>query len=299
MALFPDAELCRIGADFNGRMGWHIEDLDSTQVHQYKADQRFPTASVIKIAVLIELFRQAEDGRLALGDRHRLRGDISAHGSGVLAIARDEPELTLYDYARLMMGVSDNIATDYLMDLLGLDNINATLDRLGCPNVRAAVTLGRYHYRMVGMDREPTNRANDAVYLERLRNQEANCQSISYSDSLDNNVAAPGELAALLAAIVRGQLISSQASLAMLELLKSGRDTRMIRRYLKPEVMVAHKYGSSGIIKGDAGIIWLPTGPLVVVAFALAQSDANAGAAAIAEITRLAVAALAPDCLLD
>ena len=49
----------------------------------------------------------------------------------MLQIAQDEPELTLRDYARLMMGISDNIATDFLMGLLGLDQINATLDRLG------------------------------------------------------------------------------------------------------------------------------------------------------------------------
>ena len=81
----------------------------------------------------------------------------------MLQIARDEPELTLRDYARLMMGISDNIATDFLMGLLGLGQINTTLDRLGYANVRAAATMGRYHYRMVGMDEMPTNRANDAV----------------------------------------------------------------------------------------------------------------------------------------
>ena len=299
MSLFPDAALRQIAAAFDGRMGWHIEDLATGQVHQYKADERFPTASVIKIAVMVELFRQAEAGGLSLDDRYRLRGDISTHGSGVLAIARDEPELSLYDYARLMMGISDNIATDYLMGLMGLGAINATLDRLGCPNVRAAVTLGRYHYRMVGMDEEPTNRANDAVYRERASTQGVNYGSVSYSDSLENNVAAPGELAALLAAIQGGQVVSATACQAMLELLKTARDMRMIRRYLKPDVVVAHKYGSSGLIKGDAGLVWLPEGPLVVVAFALARGDGPAAAEAIAQVTRLAVEALAPECVAD
>ena len=88
MSVFPDAALRQIAAAFDGRMGWHIEYLATGQVHQYRADERFPTASVIKIAVLVELFRQAEAGRLSLDDRHRLRGDISTHGSGVLQIAR-------------------------------------------------------------------------------------------------------------------------------------------------------------------------------------------------------------------
>ena len=203
MGVFPAAALRRTAAAFDGRMGWHLEDLATGQVHQYRADERFPTASVIKIAVLVELFHQAEVGRLSLDDRHRLRGNISTHGSGVLQIARDEPELTLRDYARLMMGISDNIATDFLMGLLGLDQINATLDRLGCANVRAAATMGRYHYRMVGMDEMPTNRANDAVYRERVSTRGLDYGSVSFGDSLANNVAAPGELASLLAAMYR------------------------------------------------------------------------------------------------
>lgn len=299
MGVFPDAALRQIAAAFDGRMGWHLEDLATGQVHQYRADERFPTASVIKIAVLVELFRQAETGRLSLDDRHRLRGDISTHGSGVLQIAQDEPELTLRDYARLMMGISDNIATDFLMELLGLDQINATLDQLGCANVRAAATMGRYHYRMVGMDEVPTNRANDAVYRERVSTRGLDYGSVSFGDSLENNVAAPGELASLLAAMYRGQVVSAAASKAMIELLKTGRDTRMIRCYLKPDVVVAHKYGSSGIIKGDAGLVFLPDGPLVVVAFALARDDGPAAAEAIAEVTRLAVGALAPECVVD
>ena len=191
MGVFPAAALRRIAAAFDGRMGWHLEDLATGQVHQYRADERFPTASVIKIAVLVELFHQAEAGRLSLDDRHRLRGDISTHGSGVLQIARDEPELTLRDYARLMMGISDNIATDFLMGLLGLDQINATLDRLGCANVRAAATMGRYHYRMVGMDEMPTNRANDAVYRERVSTRGLDYSSVSFGDSLEKQRGRP------------------------------------------------------------------------------------------------------------
>ncbi|MYK39267.1 MAG: hypothetical protein F4049_03505, partial [Gemmatimonadetes bacterium] len=54
MGVFPDAALRQIAAAFDGRMGWYIEDLTTGQVHQYRADERFPTASVIKIAVLVE-----------------------------------------------------------------------------------------------------------------------------------------------------------------------------------------------------------------------------------------------------
>jgi hypothetical protein len=73
--------------------------------------------------------------------------------------------------------------------------------------------------------------------------------------------------------------------------LAANRD--MIPRYLDPGVDIAHKFGSSGRIKADVGIVYLPGGPLVVSAFALAAAAAD-GAAAIAELTRLAAGALAP-----
>ena len=127
----------------------------------------------------------------------------------------------------------------------------------GPPRPWAAITTC-----MVGMDEMPTNQVNDVVYRERASTQGLDYGSVSFGDSLENNVAAPRELASLLAAIYRGQVVSAAASKAMIELLKTGRDTRMIRCYLQPDVVVAHKYGSSGIIKGDAGLVFLPDRPL-------------------------------------
>ena len=84
----------------------------------------------------------------------------SPHGSGQLKLMRDEPEITLRDYCRMMITISDNMATDLLMEAVGIPNINTFLDRLGCPNTRTSVTMGRYHYRMTYQDDLPTNRVN-------------------------------------------------------------------------------------------------------------------------------------------
>ena len=111
----PTAACDQIAADFRGRIGFYIEDLTTGITHEYNADQRFPTASVCKVPVMIELFHQAETGNLSLDDRHRLHGDISTHGSGMLKLMEDEPELTLRDYCRLMISISDNMATDFLL----------------------------------------------------------------------------------------------------------------------------------------------------------------------------------------
>ena len=292
---FPRAAYDQIASDFRGRIGFYIEDLTTGITHEHNADQRFPTASVCKIPVMIELFRQVEVGILSLDERHRLQGNISTHGSGTLQLMKDAPELTLRDYCRLMMSISDNMATDFLLGVVGLESVNATLDAMGFPNTRTSVTLGRYHYRMFGMDDLPCNRENDVLQQKRAKTHGTDFNSVSFQDSLENNVATPRDMGSILKQLHAGQVVSPQASAAMIEMLKLCNDRRMIPRDLKPDIPTAHKIGSSGRIKGDVGLIFLPTGPLVVSAFALASSDGVRGDETIAEITRLAVEAFSPE----
>ena len=292
---FSTAACDQIAADFCGRIGFYIEDLTTGITHEHNAYQRFPTASVCKVPVMIELFRQVENGTLSLDDRRRLQGDISTHGSGTLQLMEDEPELTLRDYCRLMIGVSDNMATDLLLEVVGLESVNATLDAMGFPNTRTSVTLGRYHYRMFGMDDVPCNRANDVVQQKRAETYGTDFDSVSFQDSLENNVATPRDMGNILKQLHAGQIVSPQASAAMIEMLKLCNDRRMIARDLNRDIPIGHKIGSSGRIKGDVGLIFLPTGPLVVSAFALASSDGVRGDEAIAEIARLAVETFSPE----
>ena len=292
---FPRAAYDQIAADFCGRIGFYIEDLTTGITHEHNADQRFPTASVCKVPVMIELFRQVEIGRLSLDERRRLQGNISTHGSGTLQLMEDGPELTLRDYCRLMMGISDNMATDFLLDVVRLESVNATLDAMGFPNTRTSVTLGRYHYRMFGMDDIPCNRENDVLQQKRAETHGVDFNSVSFQDSLENNVATPRDMGVILKQLHAGQIVSPQASATMIDMLKLCNDRRMIPRDLKSDIPIAHKIGSSGRIKGDVGLIFLPTGPLVVSAFALASGDGIRGDEAIAEITQLAVETLSPE----
>ena len=292
---FPRAAYDQIAADFCGRIGFYIEDLTTGITHEHNADQRFPTASVCKVPVMIELFRQVEIGRLSLDERRRLQGNISTHGSGTLQLMEDGPELTLRDYCRLMMGISDNMATDFLLDVVGLESVNATLDAMGFPNTRTSVTLGCYHYRMFGMDDIPCNRENDVLQQKRAETHGVDFNSVSFQDSLENNVATPRDMGVILKQLHAGQIVSPQASATMIDMLKLCNDRRMIPRDLKSDIPIAHKIGSSGRIKGDVGLIFLPTGPLVVSAFALASGDGIRGDEAIAEIARLAVETLSPE----
>lgn len=300
---FPTAEIDRVGEEFDGRFGIYVEDLNSGTSYGYCDNERLPTASVCKVTVMMELFRQAEAGELSLDDRLRFNGDtICRGGSQVLDTTQDAPELTLRDYCRLMITVSDNTATDFLMEIVGDGAVNTMLDDMGYTQTRTSVTLGRYHYRMAGLgDDVPTCPENDVLQRENSKAHGHDYDSLSYSDSPENNVAAPREMADMLKKMHRGQMLSASSSEEMLGMLRYGRDRRMIPRHIKPEIAIAHKYGSSGIIKGNVGIIYLPSGPLIVAGFALGRpgNDGELGSVAIARVTRLAAAAFSPDSLLE
>ena len=165
----------------------------------------------------------------------------SPHGSGQLKLMRDEPEITLRDYCRMMITISDNMATDLLMEAVGIPNINTFLDRLGCPNTRTSVTMGRYHYRMTYQDDLPTNRANDVLQAEASAAGANDYKSVSYSDSLENNVAAPAEMGGIMKRMYEGTLVSSDASSEMLEMMKNARELRMIRPY-SPVIVHRHPH---------------------------------------------------------
>ena len=157
------------------------------------------------------------------------------------------------------------------------------------------MTIGRYHYAMAGMEDLPCNPGNDAVLLARLEEGERDFDSISYSDSLQNNVTSPREMALLVKEIHLGETVSAGASATMIEMMKGCQDRRMMARYIDPEIEVAQKTGSSGRIKGNTGIAYLPSGPLLISVYGLAAADDVDGAEAIAKISRLAVGAVSPE----
>lgn len=140
--MLPTGELDRLTDSFDGRIGVYIKDIASGATYTPAAAERFPTASAIKLPVLVELYRQAETGDLNLDERRPLRAGIARQfASGPLRMFRDDPKLTLWDYARAMMIVSD----DVLMDAVGLESVNETMVSLGCLNTRCSMSMGTWH----------------------------------------------------------------------------------------------------------------------------------------------------------
>lgn len=129
------ARLSAVAEQVDGLVGVSVEDLTSGATLELRQDEVFPTASTIKVAVLYELYRQAEEGRLRLDEVTR-PGLPRAQGGGVLQALGPQVSLTWRDLAVLMMGWSDNEATNLLIDELGLGAVDARLRGLGFAQTR-------------------------------------------------------------------------------------------------------------------------------------------------------------------
>ena len=300
MPQFPVDAMNDAAARFPGRIGVCLKDANSGLRYEYNANEPLPTASVVKVPIMIELFRQAHAGQVSLDDRYRMRTDISSHGTGTLKITRDRPELTLRDYCRLMIGVSDNMATDMIVHLVTPASINSTMEAMGYHNTRANMPLGAWHYLMKGIVETPSRETDDTYASGNLQDGPGD-KELPFASDLRNNVASARDLADIMEKIHEGEMIGPAASAQMTEMMKVPKGSNRIRQYLKPNIETARKTGGSGRIKADAGIIYLPTGPMFAGALATSDhpQDGTKGMEAIGLITGMACAAVSPESVID
>lgn len=122
--------LQRIAGAVDGSVAYLVVDLNTGQRFAQRADEPFPTASTIKIGILYELFAQVEEARLTLDDPRPVPQASRVGGAGILQRLQS-PVISLRDHARLMIMLSDNTATNVLIDALGANRVNARMHALG------------------------------------------------------------------------------------------------------------------------------------------------------------------------
>lgn len=222
-------------------------------------DRRYGAASTVKIPLMVEIFRQIDRGERALGDRHRLRDEDRAPGSGVLLELHEGIELTLRDLIYLMISISDNTATNILIDYAGMDQVNATMRSLGMTRS----TLGR---KMKGRPAQGDEQENWAT---------------------------PDDYASVVQAILAGRAASAASCAAMERMLETQQNKRRIARYL-PEaegIRWGSKTGSIQGVTNDVGFITTAVGTLIVSVFCESLPDQHVGERVIGDISRAAMGA--------
>lgn len=147
----PDVE--RMAKELGGTVSVAVRNIDNAFDFSFNDEARVGSASTIKVPILLEALRQARDGVLSLDKDHAITADQRCDGSGVLRHMRDGLVVTIRDLLTLMIIVSDNTATNILIDIVGIDKVNSTLRGFGY----TSTTLMRKMYDWDGIARGRNN----------------------------------------------------------------------------------------------------------------------------------------------
>jgi beta-lactamase class A len=242
---------------FRGSLGISVRHLGTGEDASMNGDEVYPSASVRKIAIIAEAYRQGEAGAFSLDASMVLRHEDKVPGTGILRELSPGLVITHRDLISLMMILSDNTATDYIMGVLGRERINANLKRLGLKRTRIVAGSRAVLFDMIGLDDLPEEEKTIDVFKKRSRGTP---MAGSWSAGTKyNNVTTPNEMLELIESIVRCEGISEESSRAILETMsRCQTGVNRIPKYLPRRVVeVAHKTGSLPGVRNDAGLITL------------------------------------------
>ena len=262
---------------FPGAVSIYAKNLDTGATYDLRGDEPVRTASTIKLALMVESFAQVAEGRVKWSERQILKDDDKVSGSGVLHEMSDGVWLPLRDLVNLMIVVSDNTATNLLIDRFTADAVNARMEKLGFKEtrlmrkVRGDGTQLKPGQGFSAAGREP---ANERFGLGR---------------------SSPHEMVRLMEMLEKGEVVSPQASKEMLEILKRQSFTEGIGRRVK--LPVASKSGSLDALRSDVGIVYAQRGKIAIAITVdgmkeIDYSVDNIGTLLIAELSQMLVKGL-------
>ena len=249
-----------VDAQLDGVLGVAIEDLKTGEKILLNPDEVFPQASSIKIAVLAELYHQAEQsaagvkGKAALSDLYTMRQADVVPGSDILTgLTPGVTVVTNRDLATMMVAVSDNSATNVLIDRLGIENVNSFLESL-----RLHAT--RLRRKMMDLDAAKEGR---------------------------ENVATPREMMTLLQRIHAGKVFGKASTADFLKVLSTHKESAMLRG-LPDDAAAANKPGALEAVRTDSGIVFVKDRPFVLCVMTTYLKSERAGEEAISRIAAAA-----------
>ena len=232
-------------------MGVAIEDLTSGDHFFLHEDEVFAQASSIKITVLANLYLQAQQGKLKLTDSYTVQSSDLVPDSDIMGgLTPGVTRLTLRDLATMMVAVSDNSATNVLIDHIGMQNVNAMLDALGLTHTRL---------RRKMMDLQAAKEGRE-------------------------NISTPREMMTLLDAIYHGKVLHQESTDDFFKMLSTNKAS-FIPRDLPADLKVANKPGELEAVRNDSGIVFVDGRPYVICVMASFLRNERDGEEAISKIS--------------
>ncbi|HEX2189934.1 MAG TPA: serine hydrolase [Longimicrobiaceae bacterium] len=223
-------------AGYPGVAGVSVRNLATGEALSIRGGETFPSASLVKVPVLVALLDQVERGSIRLDERMGMIARDRVGGSGVLQYMESGLPLTVGDAAWLMITLSDNTATNLLLDKLNVRTVWEKMDSLGLPHTKIhSKTFLR-----------STSIAPDS--------------SVKYG----LGVAVPDEVVRLFALLHEGRAVSPAMDSLALRMLRANQDGSKLVRWLPEDVPVAHKSGDVDRARSDCGIVYGPEAPVAV-----------------------------------
>jgi beta-lactamase class A len=246
-----DSSIQEVDQHLDGVMGVAIEDLTTGDHFLLHEDEVFAQASSIKITVLANLYLQMQQGKLNLTDLYTVQSSDLVPDSDIMGgLSPGVTRLTLRDLATMMVAVSDNSATNVLIDRVGMQNVNAMLDSL-------ALTHTRLRRKMMDLQAAKEGR---------------------------ENISTPREMMTLLGAIYRGKLLNKESTADFFKMLSTNKDS-WIPRDLPADLKTANKPGSLEAVRNDSGIVFVEGRPYVICVMTSFLRNERDGEEAISKVS--------------
>lgn len=230
-----------------GKVTIAVKNLKNGESWYLDGDEEMPTASLIKFPIMLEFYMQVSESKLKLSDPVILRKEDMVGGSGILTEHfSDGATFSVRDAVRLMMVYSDNTATNLVLDKIGIPSTNKRMDAWGCPHTRINAKV--FKGSTTSIDKERTKKFGLGSTTAR-------------------------EMVVLLEKVYKNDVVSADVCKEMLGHMKKCEDRTKLKRFLPAKIEVAHKTGSVSDAKTDAGILYLPTGPVAVCVLTAQNED--------------------------
>ena len=214
-----------IAAAHHGVLGYAVHNLDTGERVSLRGDETFSTASLIKVPILVTLYDLAEKKQLSLDDPLTVLKVDQVPGSGVLQFMHSGMSLSVHDAASLMIVLSDNTATNILLDKTSIRGVWQKMESLGLQHTKVH-SKSFLRATSVAMD-----------------------SSVKYG----LGVSTPNEMAHLFALLAQGKAVSPAADSAMLAILDNNQDDEQMQQFVD-HVSVAHKTGSTDSVRTECAL---------------------------------------------
>ncbi len=253
-----EKRILNLSKEFDGKIGLYAKNLKTDEVISVNADSLFPTASVIKLPILIALFKKFKSNEITPESLIVIKDSTKVGGAGILQFFNNDVQIKVIDAATLMIILSDNTATNAIIDLLGnthdqkLDFVNTTMETLGIKNTKLLNKV--------------------FSFATKKNTPEAKRFGLGFSS--------PNDMGKLLEMIYKHQVIDSFYSEWIIKIMLNQQDESMIRKLLPyyelkggESIKVANKTGAIERSRIDVGIVYAPKCDFVIAIFADESKD--------------------------